>query len=308
MAEDGIDITAETPKILTTDAVRASDVVITMGCGDTCPIFPGKRYEDWVLDDPAWQRRGVRAPKPRRHQDPGPRPARHTRGSRRRLGGSAHGHFTSSTVPLHSGLRAHETHGPLSRHRQATRGEGGPRPGGHARAARVPTSQPSCSVDWFNHRRLTSTAATFLQPRPRTTTTRTRQPSRRLSSHTSRSPDSPGPVHFAQWLCHRWRHCALTHGDVLGHRHRGRPSWSAIMRPLAPLLSNERHDRRVGGLHNPVELGEHAWASGWSWPPCRSALDPRPRGQHHVRRMSGTSATVVGCRPIHHGQRGPTTR
>ena len=55
MAEDGIDITAEAPKILTTDAVKASDVVITMGCGDTCPIFPGKRYEDWVLDDPAGQ-------------------------------------------------------------------------------------------------------------------------------------------------------------------------------------------------------------------------------------------------------------
>jgi len=53
MAEDGIDITAETPKILTTDAVRESDVVITMGCGDTCPIFPGKRYEDWELEDPA---------------------------------------------------------------------------------------------------------------------------------------------------------------------------------------------------------------------------------------------------------------
>ena len=55
MAEDGIDITAETPKLLTTDAVRESDVVITMGCGDTCPIFPGKRYEDWELDDPAGQ-------------------------------------------------------------------------------------------------------------------------------------------------------------------------------------------------------------------------------------------------------------
>ena len=53
MAADGIDITAETPKLLTTDAVRTSDVVITMGCGDTCPIFPGKRYEDWQLDDPA---------------------------------------------------------------------------------------------------------------------------------------------------------------------------------------------------------------------------------------------------------------
>ena len=53
MAEEGIDITAETPKILTTDAVQASDVVITMGCGDTCPIYPGKRYEDWELEDPA---------------------------------------------------------------------------------------------------------------------------------------------------------------------------------------------------------------------------------------------------------------
>ena len=55
MAEEGIDITAEQPKILTTEAVRASDVVITMGCGDTCPYYPGKRYEDWVLDDPAGQ-------------------------------------------------------------------------------------------------------------------------------------------------------------------------------------------------------------------------------------------------------------
>ena len=55
MAEEGIDIAGTTPKILTTDAVRESDVVITMGCGDTCPIFPGKRYEDWELDDPAGQ-------------------------------------------------------------------------------------------------------------------------------------------------------------------------------------------------------------------------------------------------------------
>lgn len=53
MAEEGIDIAGETPKILTTDAVKESDVVITMGCGDTCPIFPGKRYEDWELTDPA---------------------------------------------------------------------------------------------------------------------------------------------------------------------------------------------------------------------------------------------------------------
>ena len=62
MAEDGIDITAEIPKVLTTEAVQDSDVVITMGCGDTCPVFPGKRYEDWDLDDPAG--RGVEAVRP----------------------------------------------------------------------------------------------------------------------------------------------------------------------------------------------------------------------------------------------------
>ncbi|WP_109470971.1 arsenate reductase ArsC [Ornithinimicrobium cavernae] len=55
MAEEGIDIAAEQPKVLTDGAVRSSDVVITMGCGDTCPIYPGKRYEDWELDDPAGQ-------------------------------------------------------------------------------------------------------------------------------------------------------------------------------------------------------------------------------------------------------------
>jgi arsenate reductase len=55
MAEVGIDITAQVPKVLTADAVQASDVVITMGCGDTCPIFPGTRYLDWPLDDPAGQ-------------------------------------------------------------------------------------------------------------------------------------------------------------------------------------------------------------------------------------------------------------
>ncbi|TPG13997.1 arsenate reductase ArsC [Pedococcus bigeumensis] len=59
MAEDDIDIAAQTPKVLTTEAVQDSDVVVTMGCGDTCPYFPGKRYEDWVLDDPAGQ--GVEA-------------------------------------------------------------------------------------------------------------------------------------------------------------------------------------------------------------------------------------------------------
>ncbi|MCZ4068590.1 MULTISPECIES: arsenate reductase ArsC [Microbacterium] len=62
MAELGIDITAEQPKVLTTEAVQASDVVITMGCGDACPFFPGKRYEDWKLDDPAGQ--GIEAVRP----------------------------------------------------------------------------------------------------------------------------------------------------------------------------------------------------------------------------------------------------
>ncbi|MFD5213365.1 arsenate reductase ArsC [Microbacterium sp. NPDC058345] len=62
MAEVGIDITAEQPKVLTADAVQASDVVITMGCGDACPFYPGKRYEDWKLDDPAGQ--GIDAVRP----------------------------------------------------------------------------------------------------------------------------------------------------------------------------------------------------------------------------------------------------
>lgn len=66
MAEVGIDITTERPKILTTEAVQASDVVITMGCGDVCPIFPGKTYEDWQLDDPAGQ--GIDAVRPIRDE------------------------------------------------------------------------------------------------------------------------------------------------------------------------------------------------------------------------------------------------
>ncbi|MDR6621407.1 arsenate reductase ArsC [Sinomonas atrocyanea] len=53
MLEEGIDIRTQKPKVLTTEAVKDSDVVITMGCGDTCPVFPGKRYEDWQLEDPA---------------------------------------------------------------------------------------------------------------------------------------------------------------------------------------------------------------------------------------------------------------
>ena len=66
MREVGIDIAAEQPKKLTEDAVIASDVVITMGCGDECPYFPGKRYEDWVLEDPAGQ--GIDAVRPIRDE------------------------------------------------------------------------------------------------------------------------------------------------------------------------------------------------------------------------------------------------
>jgi len=66
MSEVGIDLSAEIPKVLTTEAVRDSDVVITMGCGDSCPYFPGKRYEDWVLEDPAGQ--GVDAVRPIRDE------------------------------------------------------------------------------------------------------------------------------------------------------------------------------------------------------------------------------------------------
>ncbi|RQP12038.1 MAG: arsenate reductase ArsC [Microbacteriaceae bacterium] len=66
MAEEGIDIAGNTPKVLTVDAVRQSDVVVTMGCGDSCPVFPGKRYEDWELDDPAGQ--GIEAVRPIRDE------------------------------------------------------------------------------------------------------------------------------------------------------------------------------------------------------------------------------------------------
>ena len=66
MAEEGIDLAAASPKVLTDEAVRASDVVITMGCGDACPFYPGKRYEDWKLDDPAGQ--GLEAVRPIRDE------------------------------------------------------------------------------------------------------------------------------------------------------------------------------------------------------------------------------------------------
>lgn len=65
MAEDGVDITTATPKVLTPEAVAASDVVVTMGCGDACPYFPGTRYEDWALDDPG---QGVEAVRPIRDE------------------------------------------------------------------------------------------------------------------------------------------------------------------------------------------------------------------------------------------------
>ena len=66
MAEVGIDMSAAQPKVLTTESVQSSDVVITMGCGDACPIFPGKRYEDWALEDPAGK--GVESVRPIRDQ------------------------------------------------------------------------------------------------------------------------------------------------------------------------------------------------------------------------------------------------
>lgn len=66
MLEEGIDIRAAQPKVLTRSAVEASDAVITMGCGDACPYYPGKRYEDWKLDDPAGQ--GVEAVRPIRDE------------------------------------------------------------------------------------------------------------------------------------------------------------------------------------------------------------------------------------------------
>jgi arsenate reductase len=66
MAEVGIDISDQQPKVLTTDAAEASDVVITMGCGDACPVFPGKRYLDWELEDPAGK--GVESVRPIRDE------------------------------------------------------------------------------------------------------------------------------------------------------------------------------------------------------------------------------------------------
>ena len=66
MAEVGIDIAAQSPKILTPDAVETSDVVITMGCGDACPVFPGVRYRDWELPDPAGK--GIDAVRPIRDE------------------------------------------------------------------------------------------------------------------------------------------------------------------------------------------------------------------------------------------------
>ena len=66
MAEEGIDITSATPRLLTHEAVQVSDVVVTMGCGDACPFYPGTRYEDWELDDPAGQ--GIDAVRPIRDE------------------------------------------------------------------------------------------------------------------------------------------------------------------------------------------------------------------------------------------------
>ena len=66
MREAGIDITGQTPELLEYETAESSDVIVTMGCGDACPVFPGKRYEDWVLDDPAGQ--GIEAVRPIRDE------------------------------------------------------------------------------------------------------------------------------------------------------------------------------------------------------------------------------------------------
>ncbi len=76
MAEVGIDITGQTPKKLDWATAESSDVIIAMGCGDACPVFPGKRYEDWKLEDPAGQGGRRRPPDPRRGQGPGREAAR----------------------------------------------------------------------------------------------------------------------------------------------------------------------------------------------------------------------------------------
>ena len=76
LAERGIDLTEAYPKPLTDSVVHAADVIVTMGCGDACPIFPGKRYEDWAVADPAGQPDRGRPGDPRRHPSPGHHPAR----------------------------------------------------------------------------------------------------------------------------------------------------------------------------------------------------------------------------------------
>ena len=76
MAEVGVDLSKEFPKPLTDEVVRAADAVITMGCGDACPIYPGKRYEDWELEDPAGKDLDDRPPDPRRDRRAGPRAVR----------------------------------------------------------------------------------------------------------------------------------------------------------------------------------------------------------------------------------------
>ena len=98
MAEAGIDITTAHPKILTTEAVQDSDVVITMGCGDACPFFPGKRYEDWELDDPAGAGHRGRPPHPRRDQAPDRGPHQLTLTSRSVHAGAAGGRLVASSV------------------------------------------------------------------------------------------------------------------------------------------------------------------------------------------------------------------
>ena len=96
MSELGIDVEQEFPKPMTDEVVRAADVVITMGCGDACPIYPGKRYEDWELDDPAGAGPRRRAPDPRRDRRARPPAARR---APRRLGGPVAGALAAGRAP-----------------------------------------------------------------------------------------------------------------------------------------------------------------------------------------------------------------
>ena len=121
MAEVGIDISQEFPKPWTEEIVQAADVVVTMGCGDACPLFPGKRYEDWTLDDPFGKTVDDGPAGPRRDRAPGPGAARQPRGGADPGVVTVPGHAISPavrrafTAPLAEGRQPSLTCGPRPR-------------------------------------------------------------------------------------------------------------------------------------------------------------------------------------------------